>query len=324
MNVLKLFFSIMMMCLLGSANAQAPDWPAKPVRLVVPYSAGGPVDNLARALSERLSKIWHQPVVVENRAGGNEIIGATAVAKAPGDGYTLLLATEAAAELNLYVFKTLPYDPIKELAPVTRVAMANMMIAASNDLPVNDLRGFVEYVKANPGKVSYGSSGIGNGTHLSMAWFAKENGLEMVHIPYKGVAPALQDVMSGTIQVTIGAASVIGPFVQSGRVKGLAINGAKRAAILPDVPTFAEAGFPNLNASFPFSLLAPGDTPLAIREKIYGDVKKVVMDDQFRKQNLEQYALDPVVDSPEEYAQALVKDRELAAAKVKASGAQLD
>jgi len=324
MNVQKLLFSIMTMCLLGSVNAQEAGWPSKPVKLVVPYSAGGPVDNLARALSEKLGKIWHQPVVVENRPGGNEIIGATAVAKAPGDGYTLLLATEAAATLNLYVFKKLPYDPIKELAPVTRVATANMMIAASNNLPVNDLRGFVEYVKAHPGQVSYGSAGIGNGTHLAMAWFAKEHGLDMVHVPYKGLAPALQDVMSGTIQATVGAASVIGPFVQSGHVKGLAINGARRAAILPDVPTFAEAGFPNLDASFPFSLLASGGTPEAIRQKIYNDVKAVVMEEQFRKQNLEQYALDPVVDSPEEYAKSLVKDRQIAAAKVKASGAQLE
>src|SRR5690606_5283660 len=144
-----------------------------------------------------------------------------------------------------------------------------------------------------------------------------------LHVPYKGLAPALQDVMGGTIQITVGSASVIGPFVQTGRVKGLAINGAKRAAILPDVPTFTEAGFPNLDASFPFSLLAPGGTPDEIRQKIYSDVKTVVMDEEFRKKNLEQYALDPILDSPEEYAQDLIKARELAAAKVKASGAQL-
>ncbi|WP_423199085.1 MULTISPECIES: Bug family tripartite tricarboxylate transporter substrate binding protein [unclassified Cupriavidus] len=321
---LKLFLSMVAMCCLGAVQAQTAHWPQKPVRLVVPYAAGGPVDTLARALSAQLSNVWGQPVVVDNRPGGNEVIGAAAVAKAPGDGYTLLLATDAAATLNLHVFKKLPYDPVKELAPVTRVAMANMAIAVSNLLPVTDLRSFVAYVKAHPGQVSYGSSGIGNGTHLSLAWFAKEAGLDMVHVPYKGLAPALQDVMSGTIQVTVGAGSVVGPFAESGRVKALAINGARRAAILPNVPTFAEAGFPKLDASFPFSLLAPGTTPEPLREKIYLDVKKVVMTEQFRKENLDRYALDPVLDSPQEFAKALVRDRALAAEKVKASGAQLD
>lgn len=282
------------------------------------------MDNLARALSAQLSNAWGQPVVVDNRPGGNEVIGATAVAKAPGDGYTLLFATDAAATLNLHVFKKLPYDPVKELAPVTRVAMANMVIAVSNTLPVTDLRSFIAYAKAHPGQVSYGSSGIGNVTHLALAWFAREAGIEMVHVPYKGLAPAMQDVMSGTIQVTIGAASLVGPFAESGKVKALAINGSKRAAILPNVPTFAEAGFPKLDASFPFSLLAPGTTPDALRQKIYADVKKVVMTEQFRKDNLDRYALDPIVDSPQEFAKALVRDRALAAEKVKVSGAQLD
>ena len=324
MKRLKLFFSILTVCCAGSAGAQTADWPHKPVRLVVPYAAGGPVDNLARALSAQLATLWGQPVVVDNRPGGNEVIGAAAVAKSPGDGYTLLLATDAAATLNLYVFKKLPYDPIKELSPITRVAMANMAIAVSPSLPVTDLRSFVTYVKAHPGQVSYGSAGIGNTTHLALAWFAKENGLEMVHVPYKGLAPALQDVMGGTIQVTIGAGSVVGPFALGGKVKALGINGAKRASILPSVPTFAEAGYPKLDASFPFSLLAPGGTPEALRQKIYTDVKKVVMNPQFRSDNLEKYALDPVLDSPQEYAKALVKDRALAVEKVKASGAQLD
>lgn len=315
---------VSMSCCIGTVVAQTADFPHKPVRMVVPYAAGGPVDTLARVLSAQLATAWGQPVVVDNRPGGNEVIGATAVAKAPGDGYTLLLATDAAATLNPFVFKKLPYDPVKELAPITRVAMANMVIAVSNNLPVTDLASFVAYAKAHPGQVSYGSAGIGNVTHLSLAWFAKETGLDMVHVPYKGLAPALQDVMSGTIQATIGAGSVVGPFAESGKVRALAISGKKRASILPNVPTFAEAGFPKLDASFPFSLLAPGNTPEAVRQKIYLDVKKIVLSEQFRKENLERYALDPVLDSPQDFARTLVKDRELAAEKVKASGAQLD
>ncbi len=314
---------VVTVCLAGSAGAQT-GWPSKPVRLVVPYAAGGPFDNLARALSAQLSQQWGQPVVVDNRPGGNEVIAAAAVAKAPGDGYTLLLGSDAAATLNLFIFKKLPYDPIKELAPVTRVAVANMVVAATNGLPVTDLRGLVSYAKAHPGQVTYGSSGIGNGTHLSMAWFAKESGIEMVHVPYKGVAPAIQDVMAGTIQLTIGAASVIGPYAVGGKVKALAIGGKHRASIMPNVPTFAEAGFPNVDASIPLVLLAPGSTPEALRQKIYADVKKVATTPQFRSENLEKFALEPVLDSPQEFALVLVKERALAAEKVKASGAQLD
>ncbi|WP_029002268.1 Bug family tripartite tricarboxylate transporter substrate binding protein [Azohydromonas australica] len=306
----------------GLVHADA--YPSKPVRMVIPYAAGGPVDALGRALASRLSAAWGQQVIVDNRPGGNEVIAASQVAKAGGDGYTLMLATDPTLSLNPYLFQKLSYDPIKDFTPITRVAISNMALVVANSLPANTLKDFVAYVRANPDKVSYGSSGVGNGTHLSMAWFAKENQLNMVHVPYKGLAPALQDMLGGQVQATIGAVSVVMPFVESGKIKVLAISGDKRAQSLPNVPTFAQAGFPAMQASFYYGLIAPAGLPAAIRDKIAADVRAIVADEKFRKANLDTFALEPVADSPQEFAQFLVRDREMAMSKVKLSGARLD
>lgn len=306
------------------ATSHAQTYPTKPVRVVVPYAAGGPVDALARALAAKLSVMWDQQVIVDNKPGGNEVIAAQQVARSPGDGYTLMLATDPTMSLNPYLFQKLPYSPQKDLTPITRVAVSNMALVVPATLPAGNLKEFVAYVRANPDKLSYGSSGIGNGTHLAMEWFAKENQLSMVHVPYKGLAPALQDMLGGNIQATVGALSVVTPFVEGGKVKVLAISGNKRAASLPNVPTFAQAGYPWMEASFYYGLIAPAALPSDIKEKIAADVRKVISDDQFRKTNLDGFALDPVADSPQEFAHFLVKDRELAAKKVQLSGARLD
>ena len=236
-------------------------YPSKPVKIVVPYAAGGPVDALARALSAKLSGMWGQQVIVDNKPGANEVIAASQVAKSPGDGYTLMLATDPTLSLNPYLFQKLSYDPLKELTPITRVAISNMALVVPANFPASNLKEFVAYARANPDKVTYGSSGMGNGTHLALAWFAKENQLSMVHVPYKGLAPALQDMLGGNIQVTVGAVSVIAPFVESGKLKVLAISGSKRARSLPNAPTFAEAGFPWMEASFYYGLIAPAGIP---------------------------------------------------------------
>jgi len=305
------------------ANAATP-YPTKPVRLVVPYSAGGPVDLLARALAVSLSTAWGQQVIVDNRPGANEIIAATNVAKSPADGHTLMLATDPTLSLNPYLFKKLSYDPIKELIPITRVAVSNMALVVPSSLPVNTIKEFVAYAKANPGKLSYGSSGIGNGTHLSVAQFARDNVLDMTHVPYRGLAPTLQDMLSGSIQAAVGAVSVIAPFAQDGKLKVLGVSGPRRASILPNVPTFTEAGFPKFEASFYFGLVAPAGLDPGIRNKIAADVKKIAAQPDFRIANLDKFALDSLLDTPAEFEAFLVKDRAAAQAKITASGAQLD
>lgn len=305
------------------ANAATP-YPTKPVRLVVPYAAGGPVDSLARALAVSLSTAWGQQVIVDNRPGANEIIGATNVAKSPADGYTLMLATDPSLSLNPYLFKKLSYDPLKELIPVTRVAVSNMALVVPTTLPVSNVREFVAYAKANPGKVSYGSSGIGNGTHLAVAQFARDNSLDMVHVPYKGLAPTLQDMLGGNIQAAVGAVSVIAPFSADGKLKVLGVSGPKRASSLPNVPTFTEAGYPKFEASFYFGLVAPAGLDPEIRNKVAADVKKIASQADFRATNLDKFALDSVLDTPAEFEAFLAKDRAAAQAKITASGAQLD
>jgi tripartite-type tricarboxylate transporter receptor subunit TctC len=306
------------------AMGLAQSYPAKPVRIVVPYAAGGPVDALARALSGKLATLWGQQVIVDNKPGGNEVIAATQVAKSPGDGYTLMLATDPTLSLNPYLFQKLSYDPQKELTPITRVAISNMALVVPAGFPASDVKEFVAHARAHPEKVAYGSSGVGNGTHLALAWFAKENQVSMVHVPYKGLAPALQDMLGGNIQATVGAVSVVTPFVESGKLKVLAISGNKRARSLPNVPTFAQAGYPWMEASFYYGLIAPAGVSSEIKDKIAGDIRKILADDQFRKDNLDNFALEPIGETPQEFAQFLVKDREQAARKIQLSGARLD
>lgn len=302
----------------------APPFPTKTVRLVVPYAAGGPVDSMARALALSLSSVWGQSVIVDNRPGANEIIGATNVAKSPADGHTLMLATDPTLSLNPYLFKKLSYDPLKELIPVTRVAVSNMALVVPSNLPVNNLREFVAYAKANPGKLSYGSSGVGNGTHLAVAQFARDNGLDMTHVPYKGLAPTLQDMMAGTVQAAVGAVSVIAPFSADGKLKVLGVSGVRRASSLPNVPTFAEAGYPKFEASFYFGVVAPAGLDPEIQNKIASDIKKIASQPDFRTSNIDRFALDVVLDTPAEFEAFLAKDRASAQAKITASGAQLD
>jgi tripartite-type tricarboxylate transporter receptor subunit TctC len=307
-----------------TTGIHAQSFPSKPVRIVVPYAAGGPVDTLARALGTQLGELWKQPVIVDNKPGANEIIGATAVAKSEPDGHTLILATDPTLSLNPFLFKKLSYDPLKELAPITRVAVSNMALVVPANMPANSMKDFVAYAKANPGKVSYGSSGIGNGTHLAMADFSRANQVEMVHVPYKGLAPTLQDMMAGNIQAAVGAVSVIAPFATTGKLKVLGISGPKRAAALPDAPTFAEAGFPKFEASFYFALITQSGVSAEIKNKIAADVKRVVSDPKFRSDYLDKFALEPVLDTPAEFARYLDGHREMAKAIITSSGAQLD
>ncbi|EWS65397.1 Argininosuccinate lyase [Hydrogenophaga sp. T4] len=226
-----------------STGSHAQSFPTKPVRIVVPYAAGGPVDTLARALGMKLGEIWKQPVIVDNKPGANEVIGATTVAKSDPDGHTLILATDPTLSLNPFLFKKLSYDAFKDLAPITRVAVSNMAFVVPANTTANSMKDFVAYAKANPGKVSYGSSGIGNGTHLAMAAFSKDNNVEMVHVPYKGLAPTLQDMMAGNIQAAVGAVSVIAPFATTGKLKVLGISGPKRAAAFQTFPPSPRLAF---------------------------------------------------------------------------------
>lgn len=304
-------------------HAQAPSWPSQPVRIVVPYTAGGPADVLARVLGQQLSQKWGQPVVVDNKPGANEMIAAQEVSRARGDGYTLLMASDAVYSLNQHLYSKIAYEP-RDFVPVTRLVTANLMLMARPDLPVNSVKELVDYARKNPGKLNYASVGAGGVNHLGMAWFNSLNDLDMQHVPYKGLAQALQDMTTSRVDVGFAVMGGAVPLLNAGKLKALAVSGKSRAAIAPNVPTFAEAGYPNFDASFYFAVAAPKGTPDAVARKFAQDASAIVNSEEFKSKQLLNLGFEPVGDTPEQFANFLVSDRALAEKKVKASGAKLD
>jgi len=218
--------------------AFSQQYPSKPIRIVVPYTTGGPADLLVRGLGQKLTEAWGQPVIVENKPGANEIIAAQEVAKAPADGYSYLLASDAVFSLNPYLYTKIPYDPAKNFAPVSRLVTANLMLVARSDFPADSVRDLISYAKQHPGKVNYGSVGAGGVNHLAMAWFDTLNGLDMQHVPYKGLVQGLQDIMTSRLDVMFAVIGGAAPLLKAGKMKGLAVSGKHRNALIPDVPTF--------------------------------------------------------------------------------------
>ena len=306
----------------GAALAQS--FPNKPVKLIIPYPAGAPVDNVARGLGEALSAIWGQPVLIDNRAGANEIVAASAVTKSAPDGYTLLLGTDAAFTQNAYLYNKLPYDAKTELAPVSRVVFVNMVLIARGELPAASSKDFVALMKKEGDKRNYGSAGAGGTTHLAMESFKQEGGFPMQHVPYKGIAPAMQDLLGGNIDALFAGATAAIPHLKTGKVKVLGISGAKRAKSLPDVPTFAEAGYPNTQANFYLGVAAPAGTPVAIINKISADIRKAVADKAFLEKFVDPYGYDPIGETPQQFGEFLKRDSEINDKRIKALGIKLD
>lgn len=307
-----------------SIQVHAQSYPAKPIRIVVPYTAGGPADLLVRGLGQKLNDSWGQQVVVENKPGANEIIAAQDIAKSPADGYNYLLASDAVFSLNGFLYSKLPYDPAKDFAPVGRIVTANLMLVARPGLPAASVKELIDYAKKNPGKLNYGSVGAGGVNHLAFAWFNTMNGLEMQHVPYKGLVQGLQDVMTDRLDTMFAVIGGAAPLLKAGKLKGLAVSGKSRNALIPEVPTFAEAGLPGFDASFYFALAAPAGTPRELLSKFAAESGKIVTSPEFKEKYLASLGFEAVRDTPQDFAAFLVKDRELAAKKVKASGAKLD
>lgn len=311
-----------LMALAGSVAAQT--YPTRPVRLIVPYPPGGPVDVFARGLAERLGTRLGQAVVIDNRPGTNEIVAADVAAKSAPDGYTLFLATEMALSLNKYLFAKLPYDPEKDLTPVSRAVDVNMVLIARGDLPVNNLQEFVALMKKDSAKRNFGSAGLGNTTHLGFEALMRDAGFKITHIPYKGIAPAVSDMLAGQIDAMFAGVTAATPHLKSGKMKVLAISGPKRPRVLPEVPTFTEAGYPNVEARFYLSLVAPRDTPAAIIQKVAAETRQVMTEKPFLDKYVDFNGFEAVGTTPEEFAQFLVRDREQAGQRVRAAGVRLE
>jgi tripartite-type tricarboxylate transporter receptor subunit TctC len=244
-------------------------WPNHPIRMVVPFPAGGATDNTARIIADRLGAALGQPVVVENRGGGaGGSIGAKAVATAEPDGYTLLITPGGALTTGPAVHSNIGYDPAKAFAPVARLIELPQVIAVHEDLPASSLAEVVAYAKANPGKISWGSQGFGTGPHLLAEMFKLEAGVDIVHVPYRGTAPMLAAIVAGDVQIVADPLSTILPHIESGKLRPLAIPSAERSVKLPNVPTTREAGYPRLQAPFWLGVVAPAGTPPAIIDKL--------------------------------------------------------
>ena len=292
--------------LLGSTalQAQGTAWPGKPIRWIVPYPPGGITDNATRMVLQKVQEQTGWTIVVENKPGANSILGADLAAKAAPDGYTFVTVIAAhAANATLYAGK-LPFDTVKSFAPMSLVAIAPLIMTANNDLPAKDVKELIAYAKANPGKISFGSSGVGAAAHLTTELFKQTAGVDMVHVPYKGTAPALQDLMGGSIQILVDVPSTLMPQVRGGKIKALGMFSAKRVAGAAEVPTIAEAGGPPIEGSTWVLFLAPASTPKDIVNRMAAETAKVVTSADI-KGRFETIGIEPVGSTPGEAAKFL-------------------
>jgi tripartite-type tricarboxylate transporter receptor subunit TctC len=284
------------------AHAQA--WPSKPIRWVVPYTGGGITDVVTRVVTQKVQASLGQPIVVDNRPGANSILGSDIVAKAAPDGYTLLTVIAGyAANVTLYQGK-LPFDPRKDLTPISLAGIAPLILTANNNFPAKDVRELVAYAKANPGKVNFGSSGIGAAAHLTTELFKQTAGIDMTHIPYKGTAPALTALMANDIQILVDVPSTLMPHVRASKIKALAMFSAKRIQGALEVPTMAEAGGPPLESSTWVLFMAPGGTPREIVNRVAQATAKAINESDI-KDRFNQIGIEPVGNTPADAAKFL-------------------
>ncbi len=302
----KLLAAILLPLAAWGVWAQA--WPTQPVTIVVPFPPGGGTDTGARILAEQLSKKWGQPVVVENKGGAAGQIGADLVSKARPDGHTLLMGNIGTQAINPVLYPKLPYDPDKAFAPVALVAELPLAMMVHPAVPAKTVKEFVMLAKAQPGKLSYSSSGAGGGPHLAAEMFKDATGSFILHVPYRGGGPAIADLLAGHVQLSFMTVLEASGHIKAGKLRALAVTSDKRVSALPDVPTLAESGLPGFNSISWIGLLAPGGTPRDIVEKISADVREVVARDVV-KDKLVQLGAVPAASTPALFSTLIDNDR---------------
>lgn len=291
------------------ARAQGAAWPARPVKFLVPFAAGGTTDILARVVAQKMSEEYGQQFVVENKAGAGGNIAADAVAKADADGYTFLVGTPGTHSINKFVFKSMSYDQLNDLAPVIIIARVPNLCSVTNSLPVKSVAELIAYAKAKPGELFYGTPGLGSTAHLSTELFKSMTGVEMTHVPYKGSAPALTDLISGRVQVMIDNLPAAQPFAESNSIRALAVSTATRWPLLADLPTIAEAGVPGYEAASWFTVAAPAKAPKEIIGKLNASIDKFVKSEDGIAR-LRKLGAEPAGGSPEEMQRYVVSEME--------------
>lgn len=319
----RLLAFIALIALIFSAQAQ-DKFPSKPLKIVVPYSAGGGFDMYGRALAAALGKVFGQTVIVDNRPGANEAIGATYVKGQAPDGYTLLLASESGLINNPILVSNLSYDTGRDFAPVTRLIEGQTVYVVRKDIGVNSIKDFLEYAKRMDGKASYGSSGQGGTGHLAMAWLGASSKVQLIHAPYKGLGPALQDLLAGQIDIMVAPLPLVESHLAAGRLKAIAVTGQKRLPRLPDVPTVYETGDGRLDLSFYLGLVAPVGTPPDVVAKIASAVRETACSPSFMDANSTPYGYVSICDAPEAFKAFLREDESVRRDRIKAANVKLD
>ena len=303
--------------------AAAQTWPAKPVRLIVPYPAGGLTDVLARGLSAEIVKVWGQPLIVENRPGASQMIGAEATAKSAPDGYTIGMMDKTPLAINPWLFSKLSYDPVKDFAPVINMVQTSQVLVAHPGLAANNVAQLIELAKTKPGGINYGTFGAGSITHLDSEAFAAAAGVKLTHIPYKGIAEVLPAVASGQIQIALSGIPPMLPLARQGRLKVLGAMTPQRVPVLPDVPTFGEQGYPLVSSSW-FALFVPAGTPRPIIDKIASDVGRIITQKDFDERFITGVGLEMLNHGPDQLATTVAADRSKYQVYVKNVGVKLD
>lgn len=303
--------------------AQAQAYPSKPVRVVIPYPAGSTPDIVGRTASERLQKALGQPFVVENRTGAGGNIGTEIVAKAAPDGHTLLVAINGPVAVNKHLYKSLPFDPDKDLLPISLLASAPQMLVTTPAVRADSFKAFIDYAMRNPGKLSYGSVGAGSASHLTMELLKNDARVFIVHIPYRGFPPAVTDMLAGNIDTMFAIIPAVLPHVKAGKMRALAVTALKRNQLAPDVPSVAELGYPQLESLAWIGMLAPAGTPQAVVDRLSGELIAGMGSTDVREM-LGKQGFDVVANKPEEFRRWIRSESAKWATVIKASGATAD
>ena len=290
-----------------AAPAVADDYPSRSIRLIVPYAPGGGADSVARIVAKRVSESIGPPIVIENRGGAGSIVGTDMVAKAAPDGYTLLLGQSGPISINPAVYKTLPYDSVKDFAPITMTTAYPYILVVNSELPAKTLQEFVTLARSKPGAMNYGSTGVGAANHLVAELFNSKAGLQMTHVPYRGTALAVGDLLGGQLSVVFGDPISVLPHIRSGKLRALAVTSLERSPVAPDVPTVAESGYPGFEALAWHGILAPAKMPPEIVKKLNAEIVKALADPETNKL-LTNQAMQTVGNTPEAFAAFIQKD----------------
>ena len=306
-----------------SALALAQEFPSKPIRLIVPFPPGGGNDTVARAIAQQASPALGQPIVVDNRPGAGGIVGAEIAAKAPADGYTLFLGGVGSHAVNPNLHSKLPYDPVKDFAPITLLASAPSVLVVNPSLPARSIAEFTAYARANPGKLNFASNGNGSSAQLAAVMYEAAAGVKMVHVPYKGLGPALTDLLSGRVELMFSSIVAIVPHIQAGRLRALAVTGRTRSALLPNVPTIAESGFPGYQAGSWYGILAPAGTPPPIIGRLHDELVKALRSPEV-SQRLSAEGAEIVGSTPEEFAAHIAAEKARMGKALRDAGIPMD